>query len=302
MEKYKIGIDIGGSHIGVGLLKNEKIIDIQNTYILKEYLKEEKIIEFLEQNIIKNIEYILEKNKLKISDISQIGVACPGDIKDGVIYNAHNLNIKKYNISSFLKNIYNMNIRLKNDGLAAALAEKKFGSLKKYSDAIFLCVGSGIGSAVFLNGEILKCKNARGFEIGHMLVSLNGKQCSCKKSGCFERYGSISALREEVKKVIKHDGFLSLGEILEEYIKQEEVKEIVDKYILNFAKVLISLTDIFEVEAISLGGGLSNKEDNYIINEIKKVYKELPRMGSGEKAKIITATFKNEAAIIGSLI
>ena len=77
-------------------------------------------------------------------------------------------------------------MQIKNDAKCAALAEKNYGSMKKYDDCIFLCLGTGIGGAAFLKGELLEPKRFSGFEFGHMIINKNGKECSCGKKGCFE--------------------------------------------------------------------------------------------------------------------
>ena len=89
-----------------------------------------------------------------------------GKNKDGVILNASNLKIVNFDICGILKNKFNYkNIYLNNDAKCAALCEKEYGNLKDYDDCIFLCLGTGIGGAVFMNGKLLKPKNSSGFEL-----------------------------------------------------------------------------------------------------------------------------------------
>lgn len=84
-----------------------------------------------------------------------------GNIRDGEIVEAGNLNIQNMNIVNILKNKFETNILLRNDAKCAALAEKKIGSIKSFDDAIFLTLGTGIGGAVFMNGDMLVPKKAR---------------------------------------------------------------------------------------------------------------------------------------------
>lgn len=89
-----------------------------------------------------------------------------GNTKDGVIVKAENLGIIDFNIASILKKHFNIeNISLNNDAKCAALCEKKYGNLKAYDDSIFMCLGTGIGGAVFLGGKLLMPKNNPGFEL-----------------------------------------------------------------------------------------------------------------------------------------
>lgn len=142
-----IGIDIGGSHIAAGLVTNEgELID-----------KETRDVNIFSPNIIEEeINILLEKHNLKKEDISKIGVAAPGNPSKTCIRNLVNLGIEEFNITSFLQERYNIEVHIKNDGKCAGLAEKKYGALQNYNDAVFLCMGTGVGSAVFLNGELLE--------------------------------------------------------------------------------------------------------------------------------------------------
>lgn len=102
-----------------------------------------------------------------------------GRIKEGKIIEASNLGIIDFDIVDILKKKLNFDkIYLRNDGKCAALCEKTYGSLKNYEDAIFLCLGTGIGGAVFKEGKLLSAKKKTGFEF---------RTC-CNKKGRREMY------------------------------------------------------------------------------------------------------------------
>ena len=154
----KIGIDIGGSHIGVGIVDvDAKIIDkIEGD--LKKY-ENEKIENLILLKIIDFINILLERNNLSINKIEKIGIACPGEPKGGYLKNLVNLNIESFQIIEKLRNELNFeNISIRNDAKCAGLAEKEYGSLKDVDDGVFLCIGTGIGGACFLDGKILSPK------------------------------------------------------------------------------------------------------------------------------------------------
>ena len=150
----KIGIDIGGSHIAVGLVDNDKIIDIRERDFLQE--ERDRICEVIENTMIEYISEILTKNRISIKEIERIGLAVPGKNKDGVMVDITGVLKKHFNIE---------NISLNNDAKCAAICEKIYGSLKSYDDAVFMCLGTGIGGAVFLDGNLLMPKRNPGFEL-----------------------------------------------------------------------------------------------------------------------------------------
>lgn len=174
----KIGIDIGGSHIAVGLVDNEgNIIAKKEKNIDSEGRK--NIYKLIEETIAVAINEILRDNDIKIEDIEKIGIACPGTSKDGVVVKAENLGIYDFPIVEKLQRYFSIPIKLSNDAKCAGLCEKEYGALKEYKDAIFMCLGTGIGGAVFMNGKMLVPKRYLGMEIGHTLIKKDGLQCAC---------------------------------------------------------------------------------------------------------------------------
>ena len=103
-----------------------------------------------------------------------IGIASPGTPKDGKITNIVNLGIKELDISTILKFKFNIPVKVKNDAKCAAIAEMKYGALNSYQDAVFLCLGTGIGGAVLMGGKELEPIRNSGMELGHIVIEKNG--------------------------------------------------------------------------------------------------------------------------------
>src|SRR5574344_1803550 len=245
----KIGIDIGGSHIGTGIVtekgtllgKETRDLDISN-------MKDEKRVEDLMIETIDNeIKILLERYDYNIGDISKIGIAVPGSPTETAIQNLVNLHIKKLEIGKILSEKYNTKIKIKNDGKCAGLAEKKYGSLKNYDDCIFLCLGTGVGSAVFLDGELLEPKRHPGFEFGHMIIQKDGIQCNCGNRGCFETYASMKRLKNTIVEKLNLPKDIQSEEVqdyIRKNVKKENVKQIIDEYLENVAIGISNLINI----------------------------------------------------------
>ncbi len=126
----------------------------------------ENIEEVIEVTIEKFINQLLEENGYKIKDIEGIGIASPGTTDNQVIIKAENLGIVNFRIAHVLKRYYkDIKISVANDAKCAAMCEKQYGNLKKFDDCIFICLGTGVGGAVFLGGKMLKPKRYSGFEL-----------------------------------------------------------------------------------------------------------------------------------------
>jgi len=147
-----------------GLIEDERILLKRERDFTVE--DREGIEQAIEKTIVEYIEEILLERNITIKEIERIGIAAPGTHKNGIIVKAENLGIFDYNILDTLrKHFYDVEITLNNDAKCAAMCEKEYGNLKDCDDGIFICLGTGIGGAVFLGGKLLKAKKYVGFEL-----------------------------------------------------------------------------------------------------------------------------------------
>lgn len=301
----KIGIDLGGSHVSCGLVEKNALRDC----IDFDYKDEDKenlldaIIDYIEEGI----NYLLSNNDISWDEVELIGIASPGTISGDIIVKAGNLGIENFDIINRLKPLFpgGITYKIRNDGKCAALAEKQYGALKKYDDAIFINVGTGIGGAVFMNGNLLEPKRFSGFELGHMIIQKDGIDCTCGKKGCFERYCSIKALKTRILKELELDNIDCPGQKLREEIIPShyyELKNIVNDYVDNMVIGLGNLIDIFEPEAICFGGSFSYWEGTDIYRGIKRKLNRPGTTFNSEKPKIVAAKLRNNAGIVGATL
>ena len=299
----KIGIDIGGSHVGIGIVKNDTITAMKEKNLTRQDRSD------IENNIINIIidllKQIMEENKIELKDIEFIGIASPGTIANNKIIQATNLGLKNFDIITKLQKYINVQMQIKNDSKCAALAEKYYGNMKNYNDCIFLCIGTGIGGAAFLNGEMLLANKFSGFEFGHMVINKGGRQCSCGKRGCFETYASIKAFKNKIAEILDIDNDFS-GQYLRENLldlSNEKIKDAVDQYVEDLSIGICNLIDIFEPEIIVLGGSFSHYENHPLYEKlIIKINEPDSRFNKVEAPKIELAKLKNNEGIIGATI
>jgi len=300
----KIGIDIGGSHLGVGLINNSgKIIQKIEKDILIGVNKN-NYEKFLLDNLIELIEELLDKSKVEISKINLIGIAVPGTVSNTHIIKAGNLHIKDFNITSEINKYFNVPIKLRNDAKCAALAEKEYGSLKKSEDALFLTLGTGVGGAVFLNGILLKPKMYEGFEIGHIVIKKDGIKCNCGRKGCFEKYASMKALKDTIQREYSKNDLAGkeIKELIDEEIETEKMQKIIDEYVSNLSLGIANLINIFEPERISIGGSFVYYKD-ILLPKLEEAIKGKKATFNGRQdIKIVLAKLKNDAGIIGATL
>lgn len=296
----KIGIDIGGSHVAVGLVNEKYELIAQKVIGRSELESKAPIEEKIEEQIVKFIKELLIENNLAEDNLKLIGIGTPGTVRDGIIYNAVNLGIEEFDIKKAIFKHFKTNIYVQNDCKCSGICEKEIGSLKGYSDSVFLALGTGIGGAVFMNNKILVPKKFPGFELGHIIINKNGNKCNCGNSGCFETYASMKKFNHDAINMLNLDKNISGKEIryyIQENLENDDVKNFIEKYIENLSLGIISIINIFEPEAISFGGGFAYY-GNILISRLKKNLKG--RLFNNSCPEISVAEYKNDAGMIGA--
>ena len=290
-----IGIDLGGSHVGIGVVDN-------NGRILEKF---EKDFSVEEKKELKNvaIQYIVDiVNKLKEKyEFSKVGLGVAGTVSNGVILKSVNLGIKNFDMKKELEKRIGVNVIIKNDAKCAAIAEYEFGDLKLYDNILFLTLGTGIGGAYIYEGKLLEGTNYDGFEYGHMIINKNGIECKCGKRGCFERYGSILSFKNKViqKLNLSHD---IPGPELRLVIdnSKEEIKDIINEYIDDLSIGISNLVNIFEPDCIVIGGGFA-RYDYLLLDKLhEKLLQSNLLFNNRNEIIIKTAKLGNDAGIIGA--
>lgn len=299
----KIGIDLGGSHIGIGIVENNgKIIE----KVEKRLMSKEKrnIKNSIESYIIENVKKMQEKY-----EITEMGIAVPGTISKNIIVKSVNLGIKDYNLIENLQKEIKIPIKIRNDAKCAAIAESKYGVLKQYNRSIFLTLGTGIGGAVIINNQLLDTGDLPGCEFGHIIIEKDGIPCNCGKKGCFEKYASMKAFKNNLREALELDERTRGEELLDKIRKNSKenkdydiINNVVGEYIKNLAIGISNLINIFEPEAIGIGGSFVFFEDVFLDKLKQYIQKENLLFNPREKLIIETAVLNNDAGIIGSIL
>jgi glucokinase len=294
MQKYVIGLDVGGTKIAAGTVDNKGKI-VKKITLPTETKRGKKII-------LKNI--ITAASKVWLPGVSAIGVGMAGqcDFKNGVFLSGPNFpkNFKNINIEKFLSREFQVPVHLDNDARIFTLAESVFGAGRGFKNIIGLTLGTGIGGGIMIDGKILRGKNNTAGEIGHTTIDVSSSfRCSCGRLGHFESLASGTALVNFYKKTAKKN--LNAFEIEKAALTGDEKAEEAMLWLgKNLAAGLASLAQIFDPEIIILGGGISNVPAVILpaLREFKKavIYKSL------KNTKIKRAKLGREAGIVGAAL
>lgn len=309
----RIGIDVGGTNVKIALVdKSGKIIYSNSvpTYAKMGY-------EYTVNNIKQAIKDLMKETNTSAKDIDGIGFDFPGqvDYKTGVVKLAPNIpgwvNVP---IAQMIEEEFHIPTRIDNDVRCAALGEMKFGAGQGCENFVCITVGTGIGSGLVVNGQLVRgASNAAG-EIGHIKLQMkDGLICGCGDTGCLEAYASgpsIVAMAQDYIKGGKSTKFREMaaaegGEITPYMVaKAAEAGDPVAKRI--FAIVgeyigigLTSVINLLNPEKVIIGGGVAEAGD-LLLDPIRKTIKERAMVVAGSAVEIVPAQLGNSAGVIGA--
>jgi glucokinase len=225
------------------------------------------------------------------------------------------------NLDQELTSRIGLPVVIENDGNAAAWGEFKFGAGRGRENILMLTVGTGIGGGIVSEGKLMRGSFGVAAEIGHIRVVPNGALCGCGALGCFEQYGSGTALlrhgREALKKRLS-DGdsesvraILSKGDGTVAGLKGSAITEAAregDALALAIFQTLgdylgagiASLAIVLNPEAVVIGGGVVDAGD-ILLNPIREsMDRYMPYAGVHPYLEIIAAQLGNEAGLVGA--
>ena len=305
-----IGIDIGGMSIkGAAVDSIGKVYETFSMPFIKGEPGEVTI-----RKLAETVRDYISMCKLE-GKIVGIGIGSPGtlDVKNGIVEYANNLGWNKLPVADLMREVLPYPVRLTNDANAAALGEAKYGAGKEYQNIIMLTLGTGVGGGIILNSKLYEGNQGKAGELGHVVVEVDGEQCTCGRKGCLETYASATALIRETKKAMLKNKRSLLwkmcpeiemvsGKVPFEAAKKGDATaiKVLDNYVKYLGEGILNYCNIFRPNAIVLSGGIANAGDYLFDRVIKYVadrnygYKMTPEV------KILPAKLGYDSGKIGA--
>ena len=228
-----------------------------------------------------------------------VGVACTGqvDAQTGrIVYANRNVNgFTGMELGRELATRLDVPVTVDNDANAAAIGEGAFGAARGTRDYLCLTYGTGVGGAIIINNEVYGGQGGVAGELGHMLTHPEGLKCACGNRGCYEQYASVTALMRCVQEVFPdiHNG----RELFALLDAKPALRDIVDAWVREVAYGLVTLTHIFNLSLIVLGGGIMTQP--YVLKRLEQAY--LPAvMKSYQPVQLRQAQLGNLAGAYGA--
>jgi len=309
MNKYSIGIDIGGTNITVALVTKKGKIVRKIKFPTKVEEGKTKII----KRIVKALDEVTKG--LQSKSIEGIGIGVAGDIdqKRGIVRFSPNLFWKNVPIARLINKKFNVKVVVDNDANAAAWGTYILETKRKAKNLICITLGTGVGGGLILNGRIYHGASGSAGEIGHITVNTQGQKCNCGNYGCLETYvGSAYIVRKAIKEIKKGERSLikklaggNLQSITSQTIQAAALKG--DKLARRIWKeageylgiALSGVINLLNPEVIVFGGGVAKAEE-LIFQPMKKEIRKRTFRVPFEKVKFTRTKFGADLGVIGA--
>lgn len=309
-KPYVIGIDMGGTNTAFG------IVDARGNVIASSSIKtgkHSKIEDYIDE-LYTEISRIIVANDAE-GKINGIGIGAPNaNYFTGVIEDGVNLPWPTpIPLAELISNKFGIPCLITNDANAAAIGEMTYGAARGLKDFIMITLGTGVGSGIVVNGQMVYGHDGFAGELGHVIMKRNnGRVCGCGRTGCLEAYCSATGVARTARE------FLEIREdksLLREYdidnITSKDVYDCAvkgDKLALDIfnytgtilGEALADFVTFSSPEAFVIFGGLT-KSGDYIMNPIREAFdKNIMKVFKGKVKILISELKESDAAVLGA--
>jgi len=308
-----IGIDIGGTKVAGGVLDEQGAIVARAR---RDTPHRSKSPDVVEDTIVGVIEDLLGQTARE--DVVAVGVGAAGWVSAdrATILFAPHLSWRNEPLQERLSTRVPVPVYVDNDANAAGWAEHRFGAGRGETHLMMITLGTGIGGALVMDGQVQRGRYGVAGEYGHMMVVPGGHRCECGNRGCWEQYASGNALVREARSLllanspVAHDLLERLGgedQSLTGPVITEAAQDGDQTCVELIADIgrwlgtgLANLAAAFDPGSFVIGGGGSSAGDPLLRPARETFARELTGRGYRPMAQILQASLGNEAGLIGA--
>jgi glucokinase len=319
MKDLSLGVDLGGTKILVAVL-DETMVPLA---IAKGKTPAEKGEDSIAAAIADLSAEAIESAGMGEAVIARVAVAVPAplDRKAGTIILAPNLGLKDYPMAKRLAGRLRVSIgkggvTLNNDVVSGIWGEYRAGAARGFRDVVGLFIGTGVGGGVILDGKLLRGAHGHAGEIGHMIVDEGGAACACGQNGCLEALCSRTAMAKEAVAAAasgRSPGLLEAAGtdfkkyrsgVLDAALKRKDpqVQKIVERSAFWAGVGMANLVNIFDPEAIVLGGGIMSRFGDFYLKRAAESMEAHLMPGLRKGVKVLLSKLGDLAVATGAVL
>lgn len=312
LKPYVIGLDLGGTNSVFGIVDSRG--DIKATTSIKTQGYGDNADAYVDA-CVEALQLIIDQVG-GIEKIKAMGIGAPNaNYYNGTIEFAPNLEWGHNGVVPLAKMFSDrlgIPVALTNDANAAAIGEMTYGVARGMKNFIVLTLGTGVGSGIVINGQLVYGSDSFAGELGHVIVKENGRLCGCGRKGCLEAYCSATGVARSAREFLANSDEPSLlRDIDPEKITSYDVSvaaakgdKIANEIYQFTGKILgeacANFATFCSPEAFIFFGGLV-KAGDLIMNPIKKAYDEsVLKIYQGKAKFLVSGLDGSSAAVLGA--
>jgi glucokinase len=300
--EWVIGVDLGGTKIAAGLVSPQNKI-IEKIYVNTDIAEgPPAVVERIAQCVEQLYRALPPRQK-----VAAIGVCCPGplDHVTGVVLDPPNLtgwvNIP---LQRMLEKRLGLPAPIEHDAKAAALGEFHFGAGRPTNDMVFVVVGTGVGAAIIIGGELYRGSTNSAGEVGHITVDMNGPACSCGSNGCVEVYVAGPDLAQRFREAVAGQP-LALPETIDgRYVAelaaqgQPQARQVFQQAGQALGVAIATMAHLFDINFYVIGGSVAQAGD-LLLEPTRAAVRYRAFESIGSRVKVVASPLGDDAAILG---
>lgn len=307
---YYIGIDVGGTNLKAGLVREDgQILAVERTPLAFENPEQ------FARTLAQLGQSVLHQAGIPASDVVSAGIGIPGAVAGGDILYTCNIPLRDVPLSRLFRQHLDVPVLLENDANCAAVGEWLCGAGRGTQQFIVVTLGTGVGGGLILNGKLYSGSGMVG-EVGHMVIQHGGAPCNCGRRGCWEAYASTTGLirmtREAMEAhpesllhtVAAQSGCVEGRTAFDAAVQRDETAlALCRDYVSYLAAGVTNLINILQPEAVAIGGGIAAAPDGLLLTPLREIVeRECYPRHTGQIPRIVRAELGNDAGIIGAAL
>ena len=297
--RVAVGIDIGGTNTKLGLVTPDGNLRGFRSFKTQAYPD----FESYAVELFRQVHELLElKKTTSLADIplAGIGVGVPNaNWNTGIVEAPHNFRWGKVDLTHRLEAHFNLPTEIDNDANTAAIGEARFGVAKGVRDFVLVTLGTGVGTGVYAEGQIIRSANGKAGEGGHIVVEKNGRACNCGGLGHLEAYASSRGVELTGEEYFKRK--ITAQEISEALKNGDPLAETTVDTVAEWLGLGMStMAAVLNPSLFVIAGGVSNIADDFD-KRVQKWLDHYTFRAIRYEAKVkITSTNQDTGSVLGA--
>jgi glucokinase len=288
-----IAVDLGGTQIRVALVAADGTVHARVADRTKADANGDVVTDQIAE-LVSNL-----RKDMASENILGVGVSSPGPLDTTTGYALGLPTIAGFDnfpLRDVLTRKLGMDVRLENDGIAAAIGEWQLGAGKGCAHVVYVTVSTGVGGGVIVDNHVLRGRRGIGGHVGHMSIVPNGEICGCGNAGCLEAYASATNFTRRANKA----GII--GDAAAVFVAAKAgnrlARELVQQQALYLAQGFVSMMHLYSPDVLIMGGGMSQQFD--VLQGPINDYVQRYAMPAFRDARIVRAALGVDSGLIGA--